>query len=230
LYGFHQKYWEGKPSPKTVSEAAADYIQRMKSIQPAGPYFLSGYSYGGVVVYEMAQQLISQGDEIALLMLIVPSTSPLMKHAANKVKNFFKSICRRPIYMIGELYLRNGKRIPYSLRNNYGTELNLRAMRKYSPRPYPGRVVLITTKMERVNVATYWGKLALKGIDLHEVAGDHFSIFNGRDRADLLKTMSSCMKKAQNAIAKVSIAKDVNSKMEHLVPLSRPIQPMAQAR
>src|SRR3989338_5574651 len=47
----------------------------MKTIQPEGPYFLGGYSIGGLIAFEMAQQLHRQGEETALLFLLDP-TSP----------------------------------------------------------------------------------------------------------------------------------------------------------
>ncbi len=57
-----------------VEDMAAHYIQEMKMVQPEGPYLLSGFCYGGIVVYEMAQQLQQAGDEVGLLVFIDPST------------------------------------------------------------------------------------------------------------------------------------------------------------
>ncbi|MEA5503584.1 amino acid adenylation domain-containing protein [Halotia wernerae UHCC 0503] len=49
---------------------AANYVAALRIIQPHGPYFLGGLSMGGVVAFEMAQQLRTQGEEIALLALL----------------------------------------------------------------------------------------------------------------------------------------------------------------
>ncbi|MAT96285.1 MAG: non-ribosomal peptide synthetase [Anaerolineaceae bacterium] len=57
-----------------VEEMAAHYIQEIKMVQPEGPYLLSGFCFGGIVVYEMAQQLQRAGDEVGLLVFIDPST------------------------------------------------------------------------------------------------------------------------------------------------------------
>ncbi|AWN22234.1 hypothetical protein DKM44_02435 [Deinococcus irradiatisoli] len=54
----------------TVESLAAEFIKNVKLIQPAGPYFLYGYSFGGLVVYEAAQQLKRMGDKIGLLILV----------------------------------------------------------------------------------------------------------------------------------------------------------------
>jgi amino acid adenylation domain-containing protein len=54
----------------SVEEMAAEYIEAIQAIQPAGPYRLGGWSFGGVVAAEMARQLEEQGNQIELLVLI----------------------------------------------------------------------------------------------------------------------------------------------------------------
>jgi amino acid adenylation domain-containing protein len=205
-YGFHMRSWEGKRSPEDVGDIAADYIQRMKSVQPTGPYFLSGYSFGGIVAFEMAQQLIAQGQKIALLMLIVPSNWHHIRFGTRGAKERLKSICRKFIYGVSELYLSKGKPIPVSLRARYGTEVSLRALRRYTPKLYPGRIVLLTTHDERQHLEASWRKLALKGIDLFELPGDHFDIFNERHRKQWLQQIVSCLRDAQTPIIEEDFA------------------------
>jgi amino acid adenylation domain-containing protein len=52
-----------------MEELAAHYIQEIRSIQPEGPYFLMGLSTGGIIAYEMAQQLVAKGQQVPLLVL-----------------------------------------------------------------------------------------------------------------------------------------------------------------
>src|SRR5207237_131654 len=60
----------GTRSPHTrIEEFAAQYVEDIRAVQPQGPYYLSGYCFGGVVAFEMAQQLRLQGHEVALLAL-----------------------------------------------------------------------------------------------------------------------------------------------------------------
>ena len=82
LIGLEQPFYGGIPHgffggriPATVEEMAAEYIKEIKMLQSEGPYFIGGYSFGGLVAFEMAHQLKSQGKEVALLALIDP-TSP----------------------------------------------------------------------------------------------------------------------------------------------------------
>jgi thioesterase domain-containing protein/aryl carrier-like protein len=54
----------------TLHDLAASHITALQAIQPHGPYFLGGWSMGGVVAFEMAVQLQQQGQEVAFLALI----------------------------------------------------------------------------------------------------------------------------------------------------------------
>ncbi|WP_244206711.1 alpha/beta fold hydrolase [Caballeronia pedi] len=56
--------------PATIAEMASDYIARIRSIQPEGPYRLLGWSFGGLVAYEMATQLQTLGETIDQLVLL----------------------------------------------------------------------------------------------------------------------------------------------------------------
>jgi amino acid adenylation domain-containing protein len=73
FYGLRPHGQDGRQAPATVEEMAGDYIKEIRTLQPEGPYFLGGYSFGGIVVFEMAQQLRRQGQKIALLVLIDPA-------------------------------------------------------------------------------------------------------------------------------------------------------------
>jgi thioesterase domain-containing protein len=57
-------------TPARVEEIAAGYIRAIQTVQPQGPYLLGGWSLGGVIALEMAQQLQAAGQEVALLVLL----------------------------------------------------------------------------------------------------------------------------------------------------------------
>jgi amino acid adenylation domain-containing protein len=63
---------DGWRAPGTIEEMADESVAAIRGIQPHGPYFLAGYSLGGLVIYEVAQRLRQQGETIALLVLIDP--------------------------------------------------------------------------------------------------------------------------------------------------------------
>jgi amino acid adenylation domain-containing protein len=53
----------------SIEDMATRYIRELREVQPSGPYWLGGYSFGGVVAFEMAQQLLRDGQSVALLAL-----------------------------------------------------------------------------------------------------------------------------------------------------------------
>ncbi|WP_437974247.1 amino acid adenylation domain-containing protein [Sorangium sp. So ce295] len=57
-------------SAMSVPAIAARYVEEILSVRPEGPYLLGGHSAGGVVAYEMAQQLLAQGRKVPLLLLL----------------------------------------------------------------------------------------------------------------------------------------------------------------
>jgi amino acid adenylation domain-containing protein len=70
LYGLQAEGLDGGPiNHSTIPAMAAYYLEQIRQVQPQGPYFLGGYSFGGVVAFEMAQQLYAVDQEVALLVL-----------------------------------------------------------------------------------------------------------------------------------------------------------------
>lgn len=68
IYGLVTGGGLGEAFPyERLEDLAAHYIEEIRTIQPEGPYFLGGLSWGGIVALEMSQQLVSQGQEVALL-------------------------------------------------------------------------------------------------------------------------------------------------------------------
>lgn len=71
VFGFMHQSQDGMPARyTTVEEIAARYLQELCSVQPEGPYFIGGYSFGGLIAFEMAQQLRTRGEAVALLALL----------------------------------------------------------------------------------------------------------------------------------------------------------------
>ena len=78
LYSFENNLYQELGAITHIEDMASIYIEAMQAVQPQGPYFLGGHSYGGNVAFEMAQQLRNQGQEVALL-AIVDSSAPTYK-------------------------------------------------------------------------------------------------------------------------------------------------------
>lgn len=67
---------EKTPATTSVEETAALNIAAIRLVQPAGPYRLVGFSYGGAVVYEMARQLREEHGERISVLLLLDSFAP----------------------------------------------------------------------------------------------------------------------------------------------------------
>ena len=71
FYGLQSRGLHENLLPDTrVEDMAAHYIKEMREVQPEGPYFIGGRSLGGMVAFEMAQQLRAEGHAIGLLALL----------------------------------------------------------------------------------------------------------------------------------------------------------------
>ena len=83
FYGLQAKGLYGDESPhSSIKEAARDYIAEMKQVQPEGPYYVGGFSGGGITAYEIAHQLHAMGDEVAQVVLLdtpLPQRRPLVR-------------------------------------------------------------------------------------------------------------------------------------------------------
>lgn len=71
FYGLQGVGLDGESEPYTsIEEMADNYIKYIKTVQPEGPYYLGGHSFGALVAFEITQQLKKQGDEVARLIVI----------------------------------------------------------------------------------------------------------------------------------------------------------------
>jgi len=71
IYALQALGLDGVTQPLTrVEDMAAHYIKEIRALQPGGPYYLLGGSFGGLVAFEMAQQLHAQRQRVALLALL----------------------------------------------------------------------------------------------------------------------------------------------------------------
>ena len=74
VYGLMPHGLDGRPAPLSVEEMAADYIAEIRMVQADGPYLIGGYSFGGLLAFEVARQLKAQDQEVRLLILLDPTT------------------------------------------------------------------------------------------------------------------------------------------------------------
>ncbi|MDY7229482.1 non-ribosomal peptide synthetase [Hyalangium rubrum] len=77
VHGLQARGLDGlAPAHQSVEEMATCYLEALQQVQPRGPYFLLGHSFGSWIAFEMAQQLRKKGEEVAFLG-ILNTTIPL---------------------------------------------------------------------------------------------------------------------------------------------------------
>ncbi|MGW9266026.1 amino acid adenylation domain-containing protein, partial [Gordonia terrae] len=70
VYGLQHPALAGDPCPQTIADLAEVYVARLRSVSPAGPYHLLGWSLGGLIAHEMAVQLQDAGETVERLVLL----------------------------------------------------------------------------------------------------------------------------------------------------------------
>ncbi|WP_404784945.1 amino acid adenylation domain-containing protein [Altericista sp. CCNU0014] len=170
IYGLIALFKDGVNGPTNQVEAiAAYYLSEIMKVQPTGPYYLGGFSFGGIVAFEVAQQLVAQGQETELLILfdaMLPSAfKPVslyrrlqfhvqkilkhgVRHVADRIIDRATALTDRTIALSDNLWVKyrtaKTRKQPASHTTDYLSigEIIDRAERIYTPKPYRGQAVM----------------------------------------------------------------------------------------
>ena len=144
----------GLPPLRTIDAMAELYLEALRSVRPAGPFLLGGWSLGGVVAYEMARRLEAEGRSPARLVLLdagfvyafavlralIPSDRPLASYLGADRSSLFPEF-RRHAIDVG--IIPRGARPSQAGRIFEVFMANVEAMLGYRPGPYSGPVSLL---------------------------------------------------------------------------------------
>ncbi|MBW4546344.1 MAG: amino acid adenylation domain-containing protein [Symplocastrum torsivum CPER-KK1] len=185
LYGLAAQIMDRKYAPQNrVEDLAAHYIKELRILQSEGPYFLAGVSFGGSVAFEMAQQLVAQGQKVALLALFDTYASEavkqissgerfsahwnnflklgpiyVLKKAKDNVKGKIQSFNDKLNHSLNEIgckfYLGIGRPLPDNLQDFTFQQENNQASKNYVPQVYPGRVTLFRSRDQIIDISSY---------------------------------------------------------------------------
>lgn len=188
LYGLQCKGLDGITEPfNDLQVMARNYVEEIRLIQPHGPYLLGGGSMGGLVAYEMAQQLLEMNQEVGLLVMLDTSCSRLVKgESHNSSKSLLFRIqngirCRIRDYRkvaICKSYLMRKIAIPHELRYWYIEQMNLAISDSYNPKPYSGLITMFRAALNKNCTDPYrgWKTIANGGIRFFDFECDHNNI------------------------------------------------------
>ena len=209
MYGLQAQGLDGKqPRLNRVEDMAAHYLKEIRAVQPEGPYFLGGLSFGGTVAFEMAQQLHAQGQQVGLLFLF--DTFP--KGYESKV------VLLRKLWQMprNEQFEYIGRKISrYQLQKRIYRHFLPRALKdvreainqagmQYEMRRYPGPVTLFCASEKSLRGVrdpyAGWQSLAAGGLEVYEIPGGHVSILAEPQVRVLAQHLRACLERAQAVV------------------------------
>ena len=177
----------------SVEFLAARYLDRIRAIQPNGPYQLGGESFGGVVAFEIARQFAEQGEEVALVVLLDANAPGILQDSlSRRLYNHSRNILRDGWPYIRKLVPRAPRKAKGLAESMYSTIVQRlgirtkdhargRVWRTYTPQPLACRIVVFKAlHNEWLGVDRPddlgWGEFGGEGVIAHEIDGDHLGI------------------------------------------------------
>ena len=215
VYGLQPKSdWTQKAAFTSLPEIAGHYIEVIQDTQPQGPYYLSGYSFGGLVAFEMARQLTAAGLPVAFLGLF-DTTAPLRVKSklfsrrtygtawqraleilsGDNLMEQIKAILQRRKFRVQERFSRT---MSLSLPPELGTLKGSQgfAAIEYVATPYTGSITVFRSQIRPPNeLWSYelgWDCVASQ-VAVHDVPGDHLSIYSGENIGTLAEKLTACL-------------------------------------
>ena len=207
LYGIQaQALVKDEPALLKLEDMARYYIAEMRKVQAKGPYNLLGYSFGGIVAMEMAQQLKAAGEEVGLLGMLDSKSPDYMRmllemrsaprksdlgeppplreltqiSRTEKVWELVERIRARLIRLACQIAtMVNIKTIPAFMKDPWS--INFVANSKYEPQVYDGRMTLFRAVRQRMPHAPAdlgWGRFFTGGVDVRELPGTHETLWS----------------------------------------------------
>jgi surfactin family lipopeptide synthetase A len=189
-------------TPYRLEDIAQYLVQAMREVQPHGPYYLAGLCVNAVIAYEVARQLRTAGEEVALLALFDAHNHAYYKNPlrdgryTGRIKyhlaNLFQSDLRESsAYLLDRLdeARRKIERTMWQLSSTNGngerphnTDFIVHpAFHRYEPQAYPGKVTLFQSndwpEGPYFDFKLGWMDLAAGGVDFHRIPGNHPSMF-----------------------------------------------------
>lgn len=205
IYGMQAKGTDGVDEPfDRIEDLAGFYLDAIKELQAHGPYFLVGYSLGGLVMLEMAQRLMKDGEKVGLLAMLESYPHPRFLSLSQRVR-LGTRLANQRASTVGRLSIRDAlsyiirpsaRRLYVSRDNNGGApsqipagaahtptmqrarELAYRALTRYRPHFYNGSIKFVRAEVVTDypdEPAAVWSNLAAK-FHVETVPGDHLGI------------------------------------------------------
>lgn len=205
---FQAQGMDGKlPVLDCVNAMAELYLGHLRRAQREGPYYLGGYSFGGLVAMEMARRLHEDGQSVGLLMLL-DTYFVGQQNGDSLLSRFLALSTEQKLAYLRKRATRYGRGIKRRI-DALSLPAPVKAVRNacafaeqaYRPSMYPGSIVLFRASEKALrgleNVQESWQKFAAGGVEVHEVDGDHGNILNEPNVRQLAAQICARLKQAQ---------------------------------
>ena len=196
-YAFFHQGENGAPfEHKTVEEIATHYVNELKSVQPEGPYLLGGYSFGGIVAFEMARQLMAAGHEVPLLVMFDMYAPEDFLKTMRTEEKFYAPLKRTVMRWLVDRALRKGNIRSHKLQHFHIIDNYLNAIQAYHAKPYDGPVTVFKADRSPGPDDMGWSKLVTGPLDIQVLPGDHYSLIKDPEVVLLVKELSASIDRA----------------------------------
>jgi thioesterase domain-containing protein/acyl carrier protein len=183
IHGMQAKGIDGVEEPFDRIEDMARYsLDAVRQLQPHGPYLLIGFSLGGLVTLEMAQQLIAEGETIGLLAMLdsYPHVSRLTRgqRARLSTRQTWRRVARKLQWLGVSPPYQTTVEVSPSPALQHFRDISYLALERYQPRFYPGKINFVRAAIPTdfpADPVAVWSNLAQE-LELNTVPGDHLGI------------------------------------------------------
>ena len=201
IYGFEPKGIGNDEFPHIrVETMASSYIREILKIQPKGPYFLLGRCFGGIVAFEMAQQMHRQGNTVAFLGVVDVLSPPDFYHQVKPSKGTKETALNLVLQQLKWMKLYSETKMKFRTNSKFRDPIERTfyahqvARKHYVPTVYPGKVTLFRSKnktQDDINAQLGWFRMSDQSVDCYEISGDHRSILEGPHLEELIRYLNT---------------------------------------
>jgi amino acid adenylation domain-containing protein len=156
VHGLYNPNFDAR-SVLSIEELARELFEEMRRVQPRGPYYLSGFSAGGVIAFEVARMLRAAGEEVPLLVMLDAYNPKLPRWSARERISLFLTMCDEAgvSYAWRRLRARLEFKLELAQLRLFGRRIGapddffgmqaafVLALARYVPRNYDGNVLLL---------------------------------------------------------------------------------------
>ena len=200
FYGYSHQGENGDPLRyRSVEAIATYYISQLKKLLPHGPYRLCGYSFGGLVAYEMGRQLLLAGESVPIVILLDTYSPELFVEVMNQERKIYEPVKRVVMHSATSLLRAMDKALPPKLRNFQIIDAYDQAIMAYHTKPYPGDVAVIKAVNSPGAEDMGWGKHVQGNLILERCVGDHYVMIKEPLVGQLAGVMQAILQRSKGA-------------------------------